>query len=221
VIGFLRRNFITGMLSLAPLVITCWIIWRFYRFVSATMRPWLGRIPGLQETYPEALLTLFGVVIFVLLVVLAGAFTRNLIGIAFFRLVEQVVQRIPVVKSMYSGTKQIAQVFLADHRTAFKHVVVFEYPRRGIHSLGFMTAEAEGEGLATVFLPTTPNPTSGYMLLVPRRDLRVVDIPVEAAIKLIVSGGSILEPGQAALIGGEVERLAGDGPREQGKDGDA
>jgi len=208
VIGYLRRNFLTGLLALAPLAITAWVSWRFYAFISATMRPWVRKVPTLHEAYPEFFLTLIGVAIFILLITLAGAFTRNLMGIAFFRLVERVVERIPVIKSMYSGTKQIATVFLQDRRTAFKHVAVFEYPRPGLYALGFVTSEGLAGDLASVFLPTTPNPTSGFMLLVPRRELRVVDLPVEEAIKLIVAGGAIMDAEQAAHLAAEITALA-------------
>lgn len=205
--GGLRRNFLTGVVAIAPLAITAWVLWRFYELVSATMRPWVRRVPALTEAYPEFFLTILGLVIVVLLITLVGVLARNLIGIAFFRLVERVVERIPIVKSMYSGTKQIAAVLLQDRRTAFKQVVLFAYPRPGVYALGFLTSDL-GEGTTVaVFLPTTPNPTSGFMLLVPRAELRLVDMPVEDAIKLIVAGGAIMEPGQAGGLEAEIRAL--------------
>mgnify|MGYP001823490202 CR=1 FL=1 len=205
---FLRRHFLTGLLAISPLAITAWILWRFYEFISGTMRPWVQRLPALHETYPEFFLTFAGFVIFVLLITLIGVFTRNLIGVAFFRLIEGLVQQIPVVKSMYSGTKQIAGVFLQDRRTAFQKVVLFEYPRRGVFSMGLVTRDEASDPLVNIFLPTTPNPTSGFMLLVPREDLREVHISVEEAIKLIVSGGSIMTVEQAAQISADARGLA-------------
>ena len=197
---FVRKHFLTGMVAITPLAITTWILYRFYILVRGTMRPWVQRIPSLPEAYPEFFITLIGLLVFILLIILVGLFTRNLIGVAFFRLVERFFVRIPVVKSVFSATKQIAEVFLQDRRTAFREVVLFEYPRRGLFSIGFVTSALGGEYLVNVFLPTTPNPTSGYLLLVPRQDVTPLPIPVEEAIKLIVSGGSIMTPGQATLI---------------------
>ena len=198
---FLQRHFLTGLLSITPLAITVWILWRFYELVSESLKPWVARLPGLGETYPEFVLTLIGMVGVLLAITLVGLFTRNLIGMAFFRLVERFFVRIPVVKSVFSATKQISEVFLKDRRTAFEKVVLFEYPRPGLLSIGFVTRDEAGEDLLNIFLPTTPNPTSGYMLLVPRRDTRELAIPVEEAIKLIVSGGAIMTETQAANIG--------------------
>lgn len=207
---FMQRHFLTGLLSITPLVLTTWILWRFYVLISATMRPWLQRIPAVTETYPDFLLTIIGVVVFVLLITLVGLFTRNLIGIAFFRVLERFFEQIPVVKSVFSALKQIAEVFLQDRRTAFQKVVLFAYPRKGLYSMGFVTRDEAEQDLVNVFLPTTPNPTSGFMLLVPRGEMVELAIPVEEAIKLIVSGGTIMTPEQAALIGNNAERLGRD-----------
>jgi uncharacterized membrane protein len=213
---FLQRHFLTGLLSITPLVITTWILWRFYVLISSTMRPWLQRIPAVTETYPEFLLTLIGVIVFVLLITLVGLFTRNLIGIAFFRVLERFFEQIPVVKSVFSAIKQIAEVFLQDRRTAFQKVVLFAYPRQGLFSIGFVTQDEPENRLVNVFLPTAPNPTSGFMLLVPREELRELGIPVEEAIKLIVSGGSIMTAAQAAQIENSVGQLVGPGPAGSG-----
>ncbi len=226
VLDFLRKHFLTGLLSVSPLAFTAWVLWRFYEFVSATMRPWLQRLPALSEAYPDFFLNVAGFVIFFLLIVFIGLLTRSLLGVAVLRLVERVVERIPVVKSMYSGTKQIAAVFLGDRRTAFQRVVLFEYPRRGIFSMGLVTRDDPGDPLVNVFLPTTPNPTSGFLLLVPRGDLREAPVGVEEAIKIIVSGGSVMTAGQAARIAADAGILAaaptgalpaGD-PKEGGRD---
>jgi uncharacterized membrane protein len=161
------------------------------------------------ETYPDFLLTIIGVIVFILLIILVGLFTRNLIGVAFFRLLERFFERIPVVKSVFSAVKQIAEVFLRDRRTAFQKAVMFAYPRQGLYSIGFVTRDEPGEPLVNVFLPTTPNPTSGFMLLVPRGDLVELEIPIEEAIKLIVSGGSIMTSAQAEQVKAHTEMLSG------------
>jgi uncharacterized membrane protein len=206
---FLQRHFLTGLLAITPLVITTWILWRFYVLISTTMRPWLQRIPAITDTYPEFLLTFFGVVAFVLLITLVGLFTRNLIGIAFFRVLERFFEQIPVVKGVFSAIKQISEVFLRDRRTAFQKVVLFAYPRQGLYSIGFVTKDEQEHRLVNVFLPTAPNPTSGFMLLVPRQELVELGIPVEEAIKLIVSGGAIMTHAQARLVEESSRRLTG------------
>jgi uncharacterized membrane protein len=209
---FLQKYFLTGMLAITPLAITAWISWRFYDLISSNVRPLVQQIPGLGETYPEFFLTFMGVIAFVLVITLIGLFTRNLIGVAFFRLLERIIEKIPVVKSVFSATKQISQVFLQDRRSAFQRVVLFEYPRRGLYSLGFVTKDLEGHDLVNVFLPTTPNPTSGFMLMVPRNELEEFPVPMEEAIKLIISGGSIMTEQQAELIRVKAERLPSPGP---------
>jgi len=207
VLKFLQRHFLTGLLAISPLVFTSWVLWRFYGLISATMRPWLVKVPALSEAYPGFFLTLIGTGVLVLLVTLVGLFTRNLIGMAFFRVLERFFKRIPVVKSVFSAVQQIAAVFLQEQRSAFQQVVVLAYPRQGIYSLGFVTHDSGTTDLVAVFLPTAPNPTSGYMLMVPRREVRAVDIPVEEAIKLIVSGGASMSGQQARAIQAETDLL--------------
>ncbi len=205
---FLQRYFLTGLLAISPLAITVWVSWRFYDLISANIRPWMERVPGLGDAYPEFLLTVMGMAVFVLLTTLIGMFTRNLIGMALFRLLERIIEKIPVVKSVFSATKQISQVFLQGRRTAFQKVVVFEYPRQNLFSLGFVTRDEPGDQMVNVFLPTTPNPTSGYMLMVPRHELREIEVPVEEAIKLIISGGAVMTPLQVEKIGLQTSSLS-------------
>jgi uncharacterized membrane protein len=208
VFRLLRQHFLTGLLTITPLAITLWILWRFYMLIDNTLRPWLQRVPSLRDTYPDFFLTVIGFLSFLLLITLIGLFTRNLIGMALFSLVERLLQRIPVVKSLFTAVKQIAEVFLTDRRSAFKQVVVFEYPRRGIYSLGFVTSDDPAETLLTVFLPTTPNPTSGYLLMVPRAEAVPLPIPIEDGIKLIISGGAVIDTRQREILRATVRKLA-------------
>ncbi len=198
---FLQRHFLTGLLAVTPLAITSWILWRAYLLVSATMRPWLDRVPSLTETYPDFFLTLIGAAVVFGIIVLVGLLTRNVIGRAFFGLLDRMFTGIPVVKSVFLATRQIAEVFLQDRRTAFQKVVLFTYPRPGMYSLGFTTHECGDPALVSVFLPTTPNPTSGYMLLVPRDQVCELELSVEEAIRLVVSGGAIMTRDQVREIG--------------------
>ncbi|MFH1844685.1 MAG: DUF502 domain-containing protein [bacterium] len=196
----MRRHFLTGLLAVTPLAVTLWILWRFYLLVDHTVRPWLEKIPALSDTYPDFFLTLIGLAAFLLLITLVGIFTRNLIGMALFGLVERGLNRIPIIKGIFAAIKQISEVFLQDKRTAFKKVVMFEYPRRGIYSLGFVTNDDPKLALVNIFLPTTPNPTSGFLLMVPRDEARVLPLTIEEGIKLIISGGSVLDGSQGRAI---------------------
>jgi uncharacterized membrane protein len=209
VLKVLRRHFLTGLVALTPLAITLWVLWRLYELIDSTLRPWLQRVlPSLSETYPSFILTFIAAVAFVLLITLVGLFTRNLIGIAFFGLVERFFDKIPGVRSLFSATKQIAEVLLADHRSAFKQVVLFEYPRRGVFSIGFVTADTPGHDFLNVFLPTTPNPTSGYLLMVPRDEAAILPLNIEEGVRLIISGGSVMNAEQAAALRATSARLA-------------
>ncbi|MFT5234502.1 MAG: putative membrane protein [Candidatus Krumholzibacteriia bacterium] len=205
---FLQRHFLTGLLAMTPLVITSWILWRFYNIINNNMRPLLAKLPTLNSAYPEFFLTIMGVLVFVILITFVGLFTRNVIGVAFFRVLERFFKQIPFVKSLFSLVQQIATVLLQDQRTAFQKVVLIAYPRPGIYSLGFVTRDEPGDELVTVFLPTSPNPTSGYMLLLPRDEVRALNIATEEAVKLIVSGGAVMTSDQLKMINDEQVILA-------------
>jgi uncharacterized membrane protein len=196
----MQRYFLTGVLAVAPLAITIWVLWKSYELIAATMSPWLQRIPRLTETYPDFVLTAIAFLSFLILITLVGLATRSLVGVAFFNVVERLIERIPVAKTIFTGTKQIAAVFLTDKRSAFQKVILFEYPRPQCYSLGFVTHDDPQHPMVNVFLPTTPNPTSGYMLLVPRDQAVILPLTIEDGIKLIISGGSVMSTDQAGLL---------------------
>ena len=193
----LQRYFLTGLLAVTPLMITGWVLAKVYQLIDRSMRPWLQRIPVLTETYPDFALTLIAFVSALLIIVVIGLGTRSLVGRAFMNVIERVIHRIPVVKTIFMATKQIASVFLDDKRSAFKKVVLFEYPRPGCYSIGFVTHDEPDHTMLNIFLPTTPNPTSGYMLLMPREQAVILPLSVEDGIKLIISGGSVMTAEQA------------------------
>ena len=196
----LRQYFITGLLTVTPAAITGWILWRFYRVVDDALRPLLERIVFLREYVPPFLVTLLGVLASLLLLVLIGLITRTLIGVAFLGLFERLINRIPIIKGIFSVTKQISEVLLADNRQAFQKVAMFEYPRRGTWSLGFVTHDDPDRELLHIFLPTTPNPTSGYMLFVSRADAAILPMSVEEGIRLVISGGAVIEQKEGRRI---------------------
>lgn len=198
----LRRAFITGLLVLAPLSVTLWVFVWLLRTIDGWMRPLLTRVPYLAANLPEEGFTGLGAVAAVLLVVLVGVFANNLLGRAFFGGLDRVINRIPWIKGVYGAAKEISSVVFVEKGSAFRQVILFEYPRHGLYSLGFVTLEAEheGTGFCHVFLPTTPNPTSGYFLMVPREDAKVLPISVEHGLKLIVSAGAVVAPGDLEAL---------------------
>src|SRR5690606_28666631 len=134
-----------------------------------------------------------------------GALTAGLLGHWLVRASDRIMQRMPVVRNVHSALKQILETVLAQQSKAFRQVVLLEYPRRGIWTLGFITGDTAGEGqgatdqdVLNVFVPTTPNPTSGFLLFVPRSDARVLSMSVEDGIKMVISGGIVTPPDRGA-----------------------
>jgi len=196
----LRAYFFTGVLITAPAAITIWLAWEVIGFFDNQVR---GLIPphyDIADWVPFRVPG-FGLLIFILAMMLIGAFTANLAGRYIVSLGERILAAMPVVRSVYGAMKQIFETVLAQKSDAFRQVVLIEYPRRGMWALGFVSGVTEGEiqnltedEVLNVFLPTTPNPTSGYLLFVPRRDVIVLGMTVEEGIKMVVSGGIVTPP---------------------------
>ncbi|MBK6897860.1 MAG: DUF502 domain-containing protein [bacterium] len=212
----LKQYFLAGLLTIAPAGVTGWILWRVYLLVDRALRPGLERFPYLRDHLPPFLITLMGVAGSLIVVVLIGLVMRTLIGVAMFGAVDRLVARIPVIKSVFGAVKQVSEVLLADNRQAFQQVVAFEYPRRGLYSLGFVTQDEPGRPLLHVFLPTTPNPTSGFLLLIPRDEVTALPLTVEEGIRLIISGGAVIDPGRGRTVDEILAVVAAAGPRGEG-----
>ncbi len=184
-----QKLFIAGILTLIPLVVTFYLLY----FLFTTLDNFLGNIlkAVLGRELPGA-----GFLLSILLVLLAGFLATNILGKKILYLGEDVIQRIPLVKGIYSSTKQIVDAFSSREKDAFKKVVLLQYPRPGLYALGFVTGSSQGEiqdktrePLIYVFVPTTPNPTSGMLLMVPEYDLIPLDMTVEDGLKVLISGG--------------------------------
>lgn len=196
----LRSSFLTGIIVIAPIGLTIWFIWSFMGFVDGVVMP---LVPARfnPATYFDINLRGLGVVIFLIFTVVVGWIAKGLIGRSLIRFGESLVHRMPVVRSIYSGVKQIAETVFAESDRNFEKACMIEYPRKGIWAIGFISTEAKGElarraqtdrgPLMSVFLPTTPNPTSGFLLYVPKEDVIVLDMSVEDAAKLIISAGLV------------------------------
>jgi uncharacterized membrane protein len=152
----------------------------------------------------------FGLLSVVVALTLIGALTAGFVGRVWLRTTETVISRMPVIRGIYAATKQILETVLAQKSHAFREVALVEYPRRGIWTVGFITSHAVGEiqrhvseELVAVYVPTTPNPTSGFMLFLPKKDVQVLDMSVEAGLKLVLTTGIVgpTEAPQAAVEG--------------------
>ena len=193
----LRRYLLTGIVVTLPSLVTVWLLYKIVATVDNVLDPIQNRIFGFN-------IPGLGFTVVLLLLLAAGAVGGNYLGRKLVGLYHVLVVRVPLAGKIYRAVQQILDVFLRDNTQSFKSVVSFEYPRPGIWVLGFVsgttpagwTSAAPGERLLNVFVPTSPNPTSGFMLLVPERDLRIVALSVEDAIKVIISGGAYV-PGAA------------------------
>ena len=192
----LKNYFLTGLLVILPIFITGYVIW----FLIKAMDTFLKYIPVkyLPETYLDIYIPGLGLILVVILILVVGVLTRNIAGRRVLQFWDNMVDRIPLARILYSGVKQLLQAFFFQNSDAFQRVALVEYPRRGIYVLGFITGESRGEAqekinkkMINVFIPTTPNPTSGFYILVPEADLTVLDMSVEDAFKLLISGGLV------------------------------
>ena len=207
--GF-RNSFLTGLVVIAPVALTIWLIWSVIGWIDGFVLPF---IPSLY--HPDNILNTFfgqdvainirglGVVVFLLFTTFVGWIAKGFLGRSLIRIGENLVRRMPVVRSIYSGVKQIAETVFAQSDRSFEKACLIEYPRKGIWAVGFVSTEAKGEvkykaksnsDLLSVFVPTTPNPTSGFMLFFPRNDVIELEMSIEDAAKLVISAGLVYPP---------------------------
>jgi len=202
-----RRYFMAGLLVLAPIVITAWaIIWIIRRLDNLLLPPLLGLIFPRMESPPE--IPVVGTLFTFLVIILTGVIARHFFGYEIIRGWERLLSRVPVARSIYGGVKQLFEAIVQSNaRSSFNRVVLVEYPRKGLYAIAFTTGPARGpvqkavpERLINCFLPTTPNPTSGFYLLVPASEVIDVKMTVEQAFKVIMSAGLVTPD--------DLERLA-------------
>lgn len=199
----LRSSFLTGLVVIAPVGLTIWLMWTLIGWVDGFVLP---LIPAKYqpEQYIGINLRGVGVIIFLVFTVVVGWVAKGLIGRSLIVFAESLVNRMPVVRSIYSGVKQIAETVFAQSERSFEKACLVQYPRKDIWAIGFISTEARGEinekaptasDLLSVFVPTTPNPTSGFLLYFPREDVIELDMSIEDAAKLVISAG-LVYPGQ-------------------------
>ena len=193
--GRLRAYLVAGVLVTAPIGITAWVVWLIVTAVDARVGAILPQAYNPNSYLPVALPG-FGVVAAVVFLVLVGWLTANLFGRLLLRLGEAIVGRTPLVRTVYSALKQIFETVLAERSTLFRKVVLVEFPRAGLWRVGFVTGTTPGRaqavhpaGLVNVFIPGTPNVASGFLVLVPAGEAIELELGVEEALRLVVSGG--------------------------------
>ncbi|HWN30791.1 MAG TPA: DUF502 domain-containing protein [Burkholderiales bacterium] len=190
----MKKYFITGLLIWVPLVITLWVL----DFLISTMDQSLRLLP--PEWRPEALFGYhipgLGVILTLVVLFLTGLFTANILGQRLVKFWEWLLSRIPVVKSIYSGVKQVSDTLFSGQGQAFRKVLLVQYPREGSWIIAFQTGQPRGDvtnhlkgEYVSVYVPTTPNPTSGFFLMMPRNDVIELDMSVDGALKYIISMG--------------------------------
>lgn len=197
----LRSSFLTGIVVIAPVGLTIWFLWSFAGWVDSFVLP---LVPSQFQPEPYIGINLrgVGIVIFLVFTIFVGWVAKGLMGRSLIRLAESIVHRMPVVRSIYSGVKQIAETVFTQSDSSFERACLVEYPRKGIWAIGFVSIEAKGEialragtdqhtKLLSVFVPTTPNPTSGFLLYFPKPDVIELDMTVEDAAKLVISAGLV------------------------------
>lgn len=213
----IRHYFFTGLIVLVPVVLTGWIIWKLFWAIDGILRPYVHSFLARQfgvELFGETQIPGIGFITLTILIIVTGVIARNYFGRKIVNLGDRLVQRIPLINRIYGALKQISQAFLSSQREVFKKPVLFEYPRKGIYSIGFYTQDTRGPvqdalevDVVSILLPTTPNPTSGFLLFVPKSDVYEVDLSIEEALKLVISGGAIV-PKQFEDENAEKTKLA-------------
>lgn len=222
----LRNYLLTGIIVAAPLTITAYLVASIVNWVDSMVKPWIPKAWN-PENYVSFPLPGFGVVVAVIGLVLLGFFTANIFGRTVLRIGEGILNRMPLIRNVYAALKQIFETMLSERSRTFRTAGLIEYPRPGLWAVVFIATDARGEishrlpdddEAISVFLPTTPNPTSGFLLFVPRKEVLILDMSIEDAAKLIISAGLITphwRPRTRAKMalaanGPKAPRLAGD-----------
>ena len=195
----LRNNFLTGLAVIIPVFITTYLIWSTIGIVDGWVLPLIPEKYAIDKFIGIDVKGI-GVIIFLLFTVFIGSLTKGYFGRTILKSAESLVDRMPVVRSIYNGIKQIAETVFSQSNNSFERACLVEYPRKGIWAVAFVSTKTKGEvsekigknkELFSIFLPTTPNPTSGFLLFLPEKDIIFLDMSVEDAAKLVISAGLV------------------------------
>ena len=196
----IRNYFLTGFIVTAPLTITAYLAWSFVGWVDSWVKPYIPDRYNPDSYLPFAVPG-FGLIVAIVLITLVGFLTANFIGRTIVHFGESLLDRMPLVRSIYRGLKQIFETILSNQADMFQKVALIEYPRRGAWSIVFVSSEKTNQvtrkldpkqkDSIAVFLPSTPNPTTGFLMYVPREEVIELSLSVEEAAKLVISAGLV------------------------------
>ena len=225
----IRNNLVAGLLVFVPIAFTAWLIIVMGNWVDRPVRSLFSTpLPdqtGTAAAIARVLHSVFGsgvafldqpglgLLLLILVIFILGMFARTVLGKWAVKVGERIVRYVPVVRTIYGGVKQLLEAVMVGQQTGERNVVLVEFPHEGVYGVGFATGsgseeirERTGTELVSIFYPTTPNPTSGFMLLVPRKDVIFLDMNVEDAAKMIISGGMAVPPGKGEAV--KVENVS-------------
>lgn len=198
----MKKHFLTGFVVILPFFLTIYIIWIVFKIVGRFFTPVFTKIfeAFVPIHIPDFAITLTSAVVTLIAIWIIGVIVSNFIGKKLFQIAEGLLLKVPMASGIYDSIRKLINVFFMD-KSAFQRVVLIEWPRKGVYCIGFITADAMGEvqkktkeHVMNVFMPTTPNPTSGFLVLVPKEEIIPLDMSVDDAIRLIISGGIVVPP---------------------------
>lgn len=230
----LRSALFVGFMVLLPLLVTVYLLQLILGMVDRLVGGWFTQLllaTGLATQQGGAVwflgipfhgrVPLIGIFLVLLILLLIGGLARTVVGRQVFYGIERLFGLIPVARGVYSTVQQVSQAFVHEQST-FKQVVLVEYPRKGLYTVGFLTGESQGNILQftgrdyiNVFLPKSPNPTNGWMALVPRDEVTFLDMPVEDGLKFVISGGVVAPPGERTRFANELESGRNEGRQDE------
>ncbi|KZM49188.1 membrane protein [Labrenzia sp. OB1] len=194
-----RNYFLTGLVITGPIGITLWLTWTIIKWVDGWVKPFVPKIYN-PDTYLPFPIPGFGLIVAFFVLTIVGFLAANFLGRSLISIGENIVGRMPLVRNIYNGLKQIFETVLDQRGSSFTKAALIEYPRRGLWAIVFISTDTKGEvarrlkdaaETVSVFLPTTPNPTSGFLLFVPKEDVVELNMSVEDAAKLVISAGLV------------------------------
>jgi uncharacterized membrane protein len=199
-VGRLRTYFLTGLVLVAPLALTIYFVRSMIGWVDGWIKPYLPSTVN-PDTYLPFAIPGIGLLVALFLITMIGFLTANFVGKKIVQYGERLLAGMPVVRSIYSSLKQIFQTVFSEKSQSFKSVAIIEYPRKGVWALAFVAGDTQGEvkeklmpeagETVAVFMATTPNPTGGFVMFFPRKDLKILKMSVEDCLKLVISTGLI------------------------------
>lgn len=194
----LRKRLLAGILIILPVYITYFVVKTLFGFVGGVFSPIIKSIIETNDyELPGIAVTIIGLILTFVALYFIGLFATNVVGGQILRFFELLVNKMPLIKTVYSSSKQIIQTATLPGKSAFKRVVLVDYPKQGVKVIGFVTGSTtmkDGEKYCSVFVPTTPNPTSGFLLFFQEKDIVDTSLTVEHGMKLLLSGGILTPP---------------------------